>query len=74
MTLPYYCVCRGKAVRVPYRECTACQITMPLNDRRQDEKTVAERKWEVGLKPTKEQRPCDHGLFSDEHKQQDLFK
>ena len=38
-----------------------------------NEKTVAERKWQVGLKPAKPQAPCDHGLFSDEMDQVEMF-
>jgi hypothetical protein len=40
----------------------------------QDAKTVAERKWRSGLKPSKPQQPCDHGLFGDEHLQMDLVE
>lgn len=39
-----------------------------------NEKTIAERKWQSGLKPNAEQKPCDHGLFGDEHLQAELFK
>jgi hypothetical protein len=42
------------------------------NRRATDEKTVAERKWSAPIKPAKPQRPCDHGLFSDEADQLDL--
>ncbi len=40
----------------------------------QDEKTVAERKWQAGLKPAKPQQPCDVGLFSDDAAQLDLVE
>jgi hypothetical protein len=43
-----------------------------LNPRASDEKTVAERKWQAGLKPAKPQQPCDVGLFSDDAAQLDL--
>ena len=39
-----------------------------------DQKTVAERKWQSGLKPVKAQLPADHGLFSDDHLQLDLVE
>jgi hypothetical protein len=38
-----------------------------------DEKIVAERKWQSGLKPRVAQEPCDVGMFSDDSKQADLF-
>jgi hypothetical protein len=44
-----------------------------LNRAATDQKTVAERKWIAGLKPAKEQKPCDEGLFSDDHCQMDLL-
>ncbi len=43
-------------------------------DQSADEKTVAERQWCAGLKPPKEQKPCDIGLFSDEADQTDLIE
>jgi hypothetical protein len=44
--------------------------TLPVFRRRaDDERIVAERKWKAGLKPTKSQKPCDHGLFGDEARQ-----
>jgi hypothetical protein len=45
-----------------------------LRPRATDEKTVAERKWQAGLKPRKAQLPADHGLFSDEANQLDLIE
>jgi hypothetical protein len=39
----------------------------------QDAKTVAERKWQAGLKPAKPQQPCDVGLFSDDMDQVEMF-
>lgn len=47
---------------------------IPLNQRSVDEKTVAERKWQRGLEPAKPQQPCDHGLFSDEMDQVEMFQ
>lgn len=38
-----------------------------------DEKTVAERKWQAPTKAPAPQKPCDVGLFSDDHKQTELF-
>ena len=47
--------------------------TLPIFRRRADaERIVAEREWKAGLKPTKPQEPCDHGLFGDEARQLDL--
>jgi hypothetical protein len=46
---------------------------IPLNPRASDEKTVAERKWMAPIKPAKPQQPCDHGLFSDEMDQVEMF-
>ena len=46
---------------------------IPLNPRASDEKTVAERKWQAGLKPAKPQQPCDVGLFGDEMDQVEMF-
>ena len=41
--------------------------TLPILRRRaDDERIVAEGEWKAGLKPTKPQEPCDHGLFGDE--------
>lgn len=39
-----------------------------------DQKTVAERKWQSGLRPAKPQLPADIGLFSDEASQLDLVE
>jgi hypothetical protein len=45
----------------------------PLNPLPRDERTVAERKWSAPIKPAKPQQPCDHGLFSDEMDQVEMF-
>ena len=45
---------------------------IPLNPAATDQKTVAERKWQSGLKPVKAQQPCDVGLFSDDANQLEL--
>jgi hypothetical protein len=37
-----------------------------------DQKTVAERQWQQRKLAPKPQKPCDHGLFSDERDQLDL--
>jgi hypothetical protein len=39
-----------------------------------DQKTVAERQWSGGMRPSKPQLPPDHGLFSDDHLQLDLVE
>ncbi len=39
-----------------------------------DQKTVAERKWQAGMKPRKEQKPMDIGLWSDDANQLDLVE
>lgn len=49
-------------------------FSQKLNPRAGDEKTVAERKWQAGLKPVKPQLPADVGLFSDDHLQLDLVE
>lgn len=41
--------------------------TEPVTDR-----VLAERRAALPLKPKVPQRPCDHGLFSDDHAQLDL--
>ena len=38
-----------------------------------DQKMMAERKWQSGLKPTQPQIPCDVGLFSDDMNQVEMF-
>ena len=50
------------------------RLSIPLNPRATDEKTIAERKWQSGLKPAKPQQPCDHGMFGDGHLQLDLVE
>jgi hypothetical protein len=52
----------------------ASMTALGLKPRSVDEKTVAERKWLAGLKPSKPQVACDHGLFSDEASQLDLVE
>jgi hypothetical protein len=39
-----------------------------------DEKTIAERQWQGRKLAPAPQRPCDHGLFSDEANQLDLVE
>lgn len=51
-----------------------CYELAVSNPRNVDEKTVAERKWQAPLKPRAEQKACDLGLFSDDSKQEELFK
>jgi hypothetical protein len=38
-----------------------------------NEKTIAERKWQAPLKPSKPQYACDEGLFGDEMDQVEMF-
>lgn len=45
---------------------------LKLNRLATDQRTIAERKWQAGLKPGKPQKPCDIGLFSDDADQLDL--
>ena len=45
-----------------------------LNTRATDEKTLAERKWRAPKLAPKPQQPCDHGLFSDEMDQVEMFQ
>lgn len=45
-----------------------------LNHRATDERVVAERKWQGRKLAPKPQKPCDHGLFSDEADQTDLIE
>ena len=47
---------------------------VPLNPRAIDERTIAERKWREASKAPAPQKPCDIGIFSDEHQQQEMFK
>jgi len=49
------------------------ELALRLN-RERDEKIVAERKWQSGLRPAKPQLPADIGLFSDEASQLDLVE
>jgi hypothetical protein len=61
------------AQRVNARQDIIYELALRLN-RKRDEKTIAERKWQAGLKPGKPQVACDHGLFSDEAAQLDLIE
>jgi len=47
---------------------------LPLKPLAQDQRTLAERQWNAGLKPTKPQLPADVGLFGDDHLQLDLVE
>ena len=44
-----------------------------LNPLAQDQRTVAERQWRAPVKPRAAQLPCDHGMFSDEMDQIEMF-
>ncbi len=54
------------------REDVMPRRPFPWNRLRTDQKVVAERKWQAGLKPAKPQKACDIGLFSDDAAQLDL--
>lgn len=45
-----------------------------LNKTATDEKTVAERQWSKPKLAPKPQKPCDHGIFSDDANQLDLVE
>lgn len=47
---------------------------LPLNlpPEATDQRTLAEREWSAPTRAKRDQRPCDHGLFSDDAKQADL--
>lgn len=47
---------------------------LAMNRLATDQKTVAERKWQTPKLAPKPQKPCDHGLFSDEANQLDLVE
>ncbi len=49
-------------------------VLIPLPTLAADQKTLAERKWREGFKPSYPQKPCDHGLFSDDAAQLDLIE
>lgn len=49
-------------------------LNLGLLPRNVDERTIAQRKWLESLRPTKPQKACDHGLFSDEANQLDLVE
>ena len=48
-------------------------LALGLLPKNEDERTLAQRQWLASLRPKQEQRACDVGLFSDEHKQAELF-
>lgn len=47
---------------------------IPLPPKERDEKTIAERKWQAPAIAPKPQKPLDIGLFSDDSKQEEMFK
>jgi hypothetical protein len=53
-----------------------CDTCVPLlrNRLATDQKTVAERQWQKAKLAPAPQKPCDHGLFSDEANQLDLLQ
>ncbi len=55
----------------PEGTCIRCGF---LNRLATDQRTVAERKWQAGMKPRKEQKPMDIGLWSDDANQLDLVE
>ena len=49
------------------------QTTILLNRLGDDQRVVAERRWRERTQARVAQAPCDHGLFSDDAKQADMF-
>lgn len=47
---------------------------LALNRLASDQRTIAERKWRAPSQAPKPQKPCDHGLFSDDAAQLDLVE
>ena len=45
-----------------------------LNEIAKDQKTVAKRQWQKPTPAPAPQKPCDIGLFSDDHLQLDLVE
>lgn len=39
-----------------------------------DQRVVMERKWRAPTRAKRDQKPCDHGLFSDDADQLDLVE
>lgn len=67
----------GRVVEVvPLKEFahSSFEARLGLNSVAVDEKTVAERKWQAPKLAPKPQKPCDHGLFSDDAAQLDLVE
>lgn len=58
-----YCGTKSNALVCPSRECLA-----------KDERAVAQRKWHSPKLAPQPQKPCDHGLFSDDRDQLDLVE
>ncbi len=50
------------------------RVMMGLNRIEADQRTVAERQWHKPKLAPKQQKACDHGLFSDEANQLDLVE
>jgi len=61
-------------MKTPQIAPLAGMTPLGLPPRSVDEKTIAERKWQAGLKPTRAQLPPDVGLFGDDHLQLDLVE
>lgn len=59
-------------MRTPQAPAMAGMTALGLKPRSVDEKTVAERKWRAGLRPSKPQLPADVGLFSDDADQLEM--
>ncbi len=57
-----------------HKVCRCNPLKGIFNHIRVDERAIAERKWRDGLKPRKDQLPCDHGLFGDDAFQLDLVE
>ena len=61
-------------MKTPQVAPLAGMTPLGLRPRSTDERTVAERKWQAGLKPATPQLPPDVGLFGDSHLQLDLVE
>jgi hypothetical protein len=64
----------GDPMKTPQLAAMPGMTALGLRPRAVDEKTVAERQWQAGLKPRKPQLPPDEGLFGDSHLQLDLVE
>ena len=59
-------------------DCVCCQASgrirlIQVNPRAVDRRVIAERKWADPMQAQRPQYACDHGLFSDEMDQIEMF-